>query len=66
MPRSTRQILIDYAFQALDKLNLLDEILYNMEALSDGRQPAITEMSPVLLQGSEAVRQLWTILKDQL
>ncbi len=66
MPRSTRKTLVDYTLQALDKLNLLDEILYNMDALAAGRQPAITEMSPVLLAGSAAMRQLWTILKDQL
>ena len=66
MPRSTRKILVDYTLQALDKLNLLDEILYNMDALAAGRQPAIIEMRPVLLAGSDAVRQLRTILKDQL
>ena len=66
MAQSTRKILINLSAQALDKLDVLDEILYNMNGLHQGRQPAITKMSPMLIKGHEALRDLWTLLKEQL
>ena len=66
MSRSIRKQLIDSADQALDRIVALDEILYNMEAMSEGRQPLITEITPLLVKGHNALYQLWKSLRDQL
>ena len=66
MPLSTRKTLLNLASQALDKLDVMDEILYNMNGLHEGRQPAITKMTPMLIKGHEALRDLWVLLKEQL
>lgn len=66
MSASTRKQLISMTKAALDKLDLLEETLYNMEVASEGRQPAITKMTPIILQGVQALRELWIILREQL
>ena len=66
MARSIRKQLIDSANQALDRIEALDEILYNMEAMAEGRQPLITDFTPTLTRGSKALYTLWKSLRDQL
>ena len=66
MARSIRKQLIDSAQQALDRIEALDEILYNMEAMAEGRQPLITDFTPTLTRGSKALYTLWKSLRDQL
>ena len=66
MSRSIRKQLIDSSQQALNRIEDLDEILYNMEAMSEGRQPLITEITPLLVKGHNALYQVWTSLRDQL
>lgn len=66
MASSTRKQLLGLANQAIDKLDVLDEILYNMDSKQGGRQPAIVKMIPILLEGHEGLRKLWVLLKEQL
>jgi len=66
MSRSIRKQLLDSAEQALDRIHALDEILYNMEAMAEGRQPLITDFTPILVKGSKALYTLWKSLRDQL
>jgi len=66
MPKTIRKTLIEKAESALNNLDRLDEYLFEMDQLHEGRQPAITNMAPVLLEGHEQLRQLWVALKKQL
>lgn len=66
MPRSTRKELTRKAECALRLCDNLDAYLMEMDVLADGRQPAIVKMRPIMVQGHEAVRSLWTALRRQL
>ena len=66
MSRSIRKQLLDSAEQALDRIHALDEILYNMEAMAEGRQPLITNITPTLVRGHKALYHIWKNLRDQL
>jgi hypothetical protein len=54
------------ARQALACVDRLDLYLFNMDELAAGRQPAIDFMKPTMVNGHEAVRQLWKALLVQL
>jgi len=45
---------------------MLDVWLAQMDQLADGRQPAIPEMAPALLEAHNVVRLLWTELERRL
>jgi hypothetical protein len=47
-------------------IDRLDIYLMDMAELAAGRQPAITELMPTLVQGHQVIRQLWHQLKEQL
>ena len=66
MPKTIRKVLIEKAESALNNIDRLDEYLYEMDQLHKGRQPAITQMAPSLIDGHEVIRQLWKYLKSQL
>jgi hypothetical protein len=66
MPRSTRKNLLLKAQQSLIAIDRLDLYLMDMSELAAGRQPAITELAPTLIQGHQVVRHLWQQLKEQL
>jgi len=66
MARTTRKNLILSAEQALACLDRLDLYLMNMSEMSAGRQPAITQMESIMIEGHEALRKLWLSLHDQL
>ena len=66
MSRSIRKQLLDSAEQALDRIHALDEILYNMEAMAEGRQPIITDFTRVLVRAHKVLYGLWKDLRDQL
>lgn len=66
MPRSTRKNLILKATQSLMAIDRLDIYIMDMAELAAGRQPAITELMPTLVQGHQVIRQLWHQLKEQL
>jgi len=66
MSRTIRKTLIMKAESAINCIDGLDEYLMEMDELHQDRQPAITNMAPILLQGHEQLRQLWTALRKQL
>jgi hypothetical protein len=66
MPRTTRKNLIFKARSALNCLDSLDEYLYEMSQMHQGRQPAIDTMAPILIEGHEQLRKLWKALLNQL
>ena len=66
MARTIRKDLILKTEQALGNIDRLDVYLYDMDQLHNGRQPAITEIAPVLLAAHENVRQLWQALRREL
>ena len=66
MPKTIRKVLLEKAESALNNLDRLDEYLFEMDQLHGGRQPAITNMKKIMVEGHEAVRQLWKALKSQL
>jgi len=66
MPKTIRKVLIEKAESALNNIDRLDEYLYEMDQLHGGRQPAITQMAPTLIEGHEVLRSLWRQLKSQL
>lgn len=66
MARTIRKDLILKTEQALNNIDRLDQYLYDMGILADGRQPAIDEIAPTLLQIHETVRDLWKALRRQL
>jgi len=64
--RSIRKQLISQARQAVEHIDRLDEILYDMAGRAGGRQPAIDEMAPMMIEGHEAIRSLWIALRSRL
>jgi len=50
----------------LNCIDSLDEYLVEMHEMHQGRQPAIEELGPILLEGHEQIRKLWTALLNQL
>ena len=66
MPKTIRKVLLEKAESALNNLDRLDEYLFEMNQLHGGRQPAITQMAPTLVEGHEVLRNLWRKLKSQL
>ena len=50
----------------MNNIDRLDEYLFEMDQLHKGRQPAITQMAPTLIEGHEVLRSLWRQLKSQL
>jgi len=51
---------------ALNLIDSLDEYIFEMDILHEGRQPAITAMKKTLVEGHEVLRQLWHALRKQL
>jgi len=66
MPKTIRKVLIEKAESALNNIDRLDEYLFEMDQLHKGRQEAITSMKGMLIEGHEAVRMLWKVLRSQL
>jgi hypothetical protein len=66
MGRTIRKSLIEKARLALNCIDFLDEYIWEMHEMHQGRQPAIEAMGPILLEGHEQLRRLWRALKDQL
>jgi hypothetical protein len=66
MSKTIRKVLLEKADSALLCLDRLDEYLMEMDNLHEGRQPAITTMAPILVEGHEQIRKLWKALKSQL
>ena len=66
MPRTIRKTLINKAKLALTYIESLDITLYEMSELHGGRQPAITELVPTLIEGHEQLRRLWSALLNRL
>lgn len=66
MPTTIRKQLLSKADQALNCVDRMDELLFVMDKLQAGRQPAITDMKAHLIEGQEMLRTLWRILKEQL
>lgn len=66
MPRTTRKNLIFKARSALNCLDSLDEYLLEMHEMHQGRQPVIEQLGPILLEGHEQCRKLWTALLNGL
>lgn len=66
MPRTIRKDLILKARSALRELDNMDEYLFEMSQMHQGRQQAIDKMAPILLEGHEQLRKLWTALLNQL
>ena len=66
MPRSVRKQLLNLAEQSLHAIDGLDTRLQVMDELHEGRQPALTAMAPMLVDGHEAIRALWRALKAEL
>jgi len=66
MPKTIRKVLLEKAESALNNIDRLDEYLFEMDQLHKGRQPAITQMAPTLIEGHEVLRSLWRQLKSQL
>ncbi len=64
--RTTRKTLIDKHQSAILALNHLNEIIYSMVQVADGRSDPITEMAPLLVDGHDTLKQLWGALRDQL
>jgi len=66
MPRTIRKDLILKAKSSLRNLDNMDEYLYEMAMMHQGRQPAIDEYAPILLEGHEQLRSLWKALLKRL
>ena len=64
--RTTRKNLLLKAHQAITVIDRLDLYLMDMAELAAGRQPAITEMLPILIEGHQQLRSLWKALQVQL
>jgi len=64
--RTTRKNLLLKSQQAITVIDRLDIYLMDMAELAGGRQPAITEMMPVLIEGHQQLRTLWKALREQL
>jgi len=66
MPKTIRKQLLEKADQAIRATHRLDEILFLMDSLAQGRQPAIQQWAAMLLEGHEAVRTLWEAFRREL
>ena len=66
MPKTIRKVLLEKAESALNNIDRLDEYLFEMDQLHKGRQPAITNLKSILIEGHEELRTLWKYLKSQL
>jgi len=66
MPRTIRKTLILKVESALNCLDSLDEYIFEMDILHEGRQPAITAMKKTIVEGHEMLRVLWKALRKQL
>jgi len=66
MPRTIRKNLIFKCESALNCLDSLDEYIWEMDMMHQGRQPAITAMKKTLVEGHEVLRGLWRTLRKQL
>lgn len=66
MPRTIRRTLLDRAHLALTYIDSLDIALYEMSELAAGRQPAITELAPLLIELHEQLRMVWKQLQGKL
>ena len=66
MAHSIRHQLISKARQALDHIEALDYCLYAMNELHQGRQEAIPEYTPLLLEAHEQLRSAWKLLLARL
>lgn len=64
--RSIRKQLIEQTRQAQDHLDRLDYILVDMAERAGGRQPAIDEMAPIIVEGHDQLRRLWQALRSRL
>lgn len=66
MPRTIRKDLQMKARSSLRNLDNMDQYLFEMDQMHGGRQPAITKLAPILIQGHEQLRKLWLALLNQL
>ena len=66
MAHSIRHQLISKAHQALNHIEALDLCLQAMNELHQGRQEAIPEYTPLLLEAHEQLRAAWKLLLARL
>lgn len=66
MPITKRKQLLRWANLAIDLCNTLDAYLAQMDELASGRQPAIPEAIPLMLEAHNIVRELWRDLERKL
>ena len=66
MANTIRKQLLMKAERAIRLCDELDLILMDMDLLHRGRQPEITNRKAMLVNGHEALRQLWIDLKSVL
>jgi len=66
MAESIRKRILKTYDQVERHLDALDACLYYMETIADGRQPALLEYHQILLDGHDAIRDLWKSLRAQL
>ena len=66
MPRTIRKDLIIDTEQAQHHIDALDAILFHMATIAGGRQPAIEQVTPGLLEAHDMIRAAWRQLRKQL
>ena len=66
MANTIRKQLLMKAERGIRLCDELDLVLMDMDLLHRGRQPEITKRKSMLINGHEALRQLWIDLKAQL
>ena len=64
--RTTRKALITKYHSAVLACNKLDEIVFSMNTLAEGKSEPLAMMSPVLVDAHAVVRRLWDTLREQL
>jgi len=66
MPTTKRHQLREWARLAIELCDTLDSYLAQMDILASGRQPAIPEMAPAMMEAHNIVRRLWVQLRLHL
>jgi len=64
--RTTRKTLINVYESSKLALHRLDINVAKMVELAEGRSDPVTEMAPILIDGHDTLRRLWTALREQL
>ncbi len=64
--RTTRKALLTKHHSAVLACNKLDEILFSMVTLAEGKSEPLIKMAPVLAEGHKVLRDLWDTLREQM